>query len=200
MNLNQQSAVIGQWRLAQALYANPTKVASRRVTAHLHHLRIKTAILFHSSAPPFHTVPHRLQSVFRALFPLLPLGLHLRPFQAMSEPSNDTTANNATISSPPAKRVKTSTDDQNQNGDATMSDGPATTSLATQPPLLIKKLSDKGRAPTRGSAFAAGYDLYAARDTTVPARGKVLVDTDIAIAVPEGTCKLLPAQEPHVSG
>lgn len=26
--------------------------------------------------------------------------------------------------------------------------------------LLIKKLSDKARLPTRGSAFAAGYDLY----------------------------------------
>ncbi len=57
-------------------------------------------------------------------------------------------------------------------------------------PLMIKKLSDKARLPTRGSAFAAGYDLYAARDTTVPARGKVLVETDIAMAVPAGTCKL----------
>ena len=26
--------------------------------------------------------------------------------------------------------------------------------------LLVKKLSDKGRAPTRGSALAAGYDMY----------------------------------------
>ena len=26
--------------------------------------------------------------------------------------------------------------------------------------LLIKKHSEKGRAPTRGSALAAGYDLY----------------------------------------
>ena len=28
--------------------------------------------------------------------------------------------------------------------------------------------------------------MYAARDTTVPARGKALVDTDISIAVPAG--------------
>lgn len=75
--------------------------------------------------------------------------------------------------SPPAKRVKTT------NGDGTMT--------ADQPQLLVKKLSDKARLPTRGSAFAAGYDLYAAKDTTVPARGKVLVSTDISIACPAGT-------------
>lgn len=56
-------------------------------------------------------------------------------------------------------------------------------------PLQVKKLSPQGRLPTRGSAFAAGYDVYAARDTVVPARGKVLVDTDISIAVPAGTCE-----------
>lgn len=64
------------------------------------------------------------------------------------------------------------------------------TKIASEPPLLIKKLSDKARLPTRGSAFAAGYDLYAAKDTVVPGRGKVLVDTDISMAVPEGTCLL----------
>lgn len=57
------------------------------------------------------------------------------------------------------------------------------------PALQIKKLSEKARLPTRGSAFAAGYDLYAARDTVIPARGKALVDTDISIAVPADTCK-----------
>ncbi|KAL2064867.1 hypothetical protein VTL71DRAFT_4007 [Oculimacula yallundae] len=64
---------------------------------------------------------------------------------------------------------------------------PAVTKVSAQPPLLIKKLSDKARLPTRGSEFAAGYDLYAAKDTVVPGRGKVLVDTDISMAVPEGT-------------
>jgi dUTP pyrophosphatase len=56
------------------------------------------------------------------------------------------------------------------------------------PPLLIKKLSDKARLPTRGSAFAAGYDLYASQPTVVPAHGKVLVETDLSMAVPVGTC------------
>lgn len=56
------------------------------------------------------------------------------------------------------------------------------------PPLLVKKLSESARLPTRGSAFAAGYDVYASKETTIPARGKALVDTDISIAVPAGTC------------
>jgi dUTP pyrophosphatase len=60
--------------------------------------------------------------------------------------------------------------------------------LEQSPPLLVKKLSNKARLPTRGSAFAAGYDMYSAQAATVPARGKVLVDTDIAIAVPANTC------------
>lgn len=57
------------------------------------------------------------------------------------------------------------------------------------PPLQIQLLNDKAQAPTRGSAFAAGYDLYSAVDDVVPARGKAMVSTGIAIAVPAGTCK-----------
>ena len=66
-----------------------------------------------------------------------------------------------------------------------------TTSPVTNPPglpsLQIKLLSPTARAPTRGSEFAAGYDMYASRDTVVPARGKALVETDVAMAVPAGT-------------
>ena len=29
-----------------------------------------------------------------------------------------------------------------------------------RPSLLVKRHSEKGKVPTRGSAFAAGYDLY----------------------------------------
>ncbi|KZT62154.1 dUTP diphosphatase [Calocera cornea HHB12733] len=53
--------------------------------------------------------------------------------------------------------------------------------------LLIKKHSEKARLPTRGSALAAGYDLYSAEKKTIPAHGKALVDTQISIAVPVGT-------------
>ena len=61
-------------------------------------------------------------------------------------------------------------------------------SLEQPPPALqVKLLSPTAKPPTRGSAFAAGYDLYASSAATVPARGKALVDTDISIAVPAGT-------------
>ena len=53
--------------------------------------------------------------------------------------------------------------------------------------LEIKLHSDKARIPTRGSSEAAGYNLYSAEDTVVPAHGKVTVDTQISIATPPGT-------------
>ncbi|KAF2200403.1 dUTP diphosphatase [Delitschia confertaspora ATCC 74209] len=53
--------------------------------------------------------------------------------------------------------------------------------------LQVQFLSDKATAPTKGSAFAAGHDLYSARDVVIPARGRARVDTDIAISVPVGT-------------
>lgn len=52
--------------------------------------------------------------------------------------------------------------------------------------LKVKKLSVAGRLPARGSPKAAGFDIFAARATTVPAKGRVLVKTDIAIAIPTG--------------
>ncbi|KAF1814023.1 dUTP diphosphatase [Eremomyces bilateralis CBS 781.70] len=58
---------------------------------------------------------------------------------------------------------------------------------ASCPPLQVQLLSDKARAPTRGSAFAAGYDIYGAQNSIIPARGKAIIETDIAIAVPAGT-------------
>jgi len=72
---------------------------------------------------------------------------------------------------------------------ATTNDTPSVPKLTStsQPPLLVKKLSPDATIPTRGSAFAAGYDLYASKSTTIPARGKVLVSTDLSIATPEGT-------------
>ncbi|KAL8655982.1 MAG: hypothetical protein Q9210_000550 [Variospora velana] len=70
---------------------------------------------------------------------------------------------------------------------STAEDASLVTTVSQFPPLLVKKLSPSAKAPTRGSAFAAGYDIYASKPTSVPARGKALVETDIAIAVPEGT-------------
>lgn len=52
--------------------------------------------------------------------------------------------------------------------------------------LQVKRLSPHAVVPKRGSPLAAGYDLYSAHDVTVPAEGKALVKTDLAIAVPDG--------------
>ena len=54
------------------------------------------------------------------------------------------------------------------------------------PILQIKKLAEKALLPKKGSEYAAGYDIYALTGTVVPARGKVLVSTGIAMAIPEG--------------
>ena len=57
---------------------------------------------------------------------------------------------------------------------------------AARPILRFAKLTDKAFAPTKGSVFAAGYDLYAAYDAVVPPKGKTVVKTDIQVAVPSG--------------
>lgn len=110
---------------------------------------------------------------------------------------SSSTTNNAThhatsppTSPPAAKRVKTSSLDSAAMATAaeTSTTGAAVSTLEQAPELLIKKLSDQAKLPTRGSTHAAGYDLYAARETTIPARGKALVDTDLSMAVPAGTC------------
>ena len=53
--------------------------------------------------------------------------------------------------------------------------------------LEIKLHSDMARIPTRGSPDVAGYDLYSAVEKVIPARGKMLIDTQISIATPPGT-------------
>lgn len=53
--------------------------------------------------------------------------------------------------------------------------------------LKVKLLSNNATLPTRGSERAAGYDLHSAAEIKVPARGKALVPTDLAIALPAGT-------------
>ncbi|XP_046510685.1 deoxyuridine 5'-triphosphate nucleotidohydrolase, mitochondrial isoform X1 [Equus quagga] len=52
--------------------------------------------------------------------------------------------------------------------------------------LRFTRLSEHATAPTKGSARAAGYDLYSAYDYTVPPMEKALVKTDIQIALPSG--------------
>ncbi|XP_075711340.1 deoxyuridine 5'-triphosphate nucleotidohydrolase, mitochondrial [Rhinoderma darwinii] len=52
--------------------------------------------------------------------------------------------------------------------------------------LRFAKLSENAYTPTRGSARAAGYDLYSAYDYMIGPQDKAIVKTDIQISVPSG--------------
>ena len=53
--------------------------------------------------------------------------------------------------------------------------------------VKVKKLSAQARVPSKGSAKAAGHDLYASEGTEIPARGQVMVGTGVAIQLPPNT-------------
>jgi len=59
--------------------------------------------------------------------------------------------------------------------------------MANNQSFRVKKLSDEARVPTKGTARAAGHDLYANQGTDVPARGQAVVGTCIAIGLPHNT-------------
>ena len=64
-----------------------------------------------------------------------------------------------------------------------------TTSAANVEPVLLvsrNKEHPNAKLPTRGSALAAGYDLYASSDAVIPKRGRAVVQTGIHVAVPVG--------------
>lgn len=52
------------------------------------------------------------------------------------------------------------------------------------PKLQFQKLSDKAVLPKRAHHGDAGYDLFSAVTTTVPARGTKLVHTNICVRLP----------------
>ncbi|CCF55708.1 hypothetical protein KAFR_0A02720 [Kazachstania africana CBS 2517] len=53
--------------------------------------------------------------------------------------------------------------------------------------LKIQLRSPDATVPTKGSATAAGYDIYASKAIVIPARGQGMVSTDISFTVPVGT-------------
>jgi len=95
----------------------------------------------------------------------------------------------------PAEETADSKKEEPQNGepkgeleaDKIQSNG-HTAELETKasPVLRWAKLSDSAKAPTRGSAKAAGYDLYSAEEATIEPGKRKLVATDIQIEVPSG--------------
>ena len=54
--------------------------------------------------------------------------------------------------------------------------------------VTVRRLRTAGRLPRQASEGAAGYDLFAAEDVVVPARGRALVPTAIALGLP-GDCE-----------
>ncbi len=62
--------------------------------------------------------------------------------------------------------------------------------------INLKKVNENAVIPTRGSDFAAGYDLYACidEDIVVKAGETVKIPTGIAIEIPEGYAGLVYAR------
>lgn len=52
--------------------------------------------------------------------------------------------------------------------------------------LYVRRLTENATVPRKGSAGAAGYDLYSAVNTVIPAKGKATVKLDIAVELPKG--------------
>ena len=52
--------------------------------------------------------------------------------------------------------------------------------------INVKRLSENAMIPAQGTAFAAGYDLYAAEDATIVCGTRKLVKTNISMEITPG--------------
>ena len=52
--------------------------------------------------------------------------------------------------------------------------------------VKVAKIHSMAKMPTRGSIHAAGWDLYALEDMTVPFRKSMKIRTGIRVAIPNG--------------
>lgn len=57
--------------------------------------------------------------------------------------------------------------------------------------VRIKKLSPNARIPKKVHTTDAGFDLYAIKNYTIPANGRCLIDTGIAMDIPLGYCGMV---------
>jgi len=57
--------------------------------------------------------------------------------------------------------------------------------------LEIQLLSDKGTLPSKANRFDAGFDLYASENVLIHPRERLLISTDIAMAIPNGHVGLI---------
>ena len=53
--------------------------------------------------------------------------------------------------------------------------------------IKMKFLNNKAQEPTRGSEYAAGYDLYACEDALIPAHETRKIGTGLAFELPKDT-------------
>ena len=53
--------------------------------------------------------------------------------------------------------------------------------------IKMKFLTDTAQEPTRGSEYAAGYDLYACEDVLIPAHETRKIGTGLAFELPKDT-------------
>lgn len=58
--------------------------------------------------------------------------------------------------------------------------------MKDNPTLKFKQLHPAAKLPTRGSAEAAGLDLYSIENVEIPAGGRAAVQTGLAVAIPSG--------------
>jgi dUTP pyrophosphatase len=52
--------------------------------------------------------------------------------------------------------------------------------------VRFKKLNEKAVMPTKAHVTDAGFDLYASEAVTIPANGRAIIPTDIAMEIPQG--------------
>jgi len=53
--------------------------------------------------------------------------------------------------------------------------------------ILVKKMHKDAKIPTKGTKGAAGHDLYAIEDKTIPAKGQQILKTGTSLRLPNGT-------------
>jgi len=62
--------------------------------------------------------------------------------------------------------------------------------------ILVKKIHKDAKIPTKGTRRAAGHELYAIEDKTIPAKGQQVVTTGISLRLPDGTYgRIVPRSE-----
>jgi len=57
--------------------------------------------------------------------------------------------------------------------------------------IKIEVVHEMAQLPTRGSAEAAGLDLYSCEEVNIPPYGRTLVDTGVSMAIPLGYVGLI---------